>query len=535
MLLIAVWFRGYKIVMLLACTFVITLSCCTKNGNALNRRIAAVGDSTGLSSAANPDRTFADLLGVNAFEWDFGNQYRPVERAENFLAFSGVRHYLDWRQIESVRGKYGYNPTLRGGWKLDQIYQWCQENDITALVCLKTIPEWLLETFPSEKRDAENAPAPYGADLADPHSYKSFAELGFQFAARYGRNKQVDPNLVRVSPEPNYNPNEKKIGMGLIQYIECNNEPNRTWKPTKVAYQNAEQYAANLSAFYDGHKNSMGPGVGVKNADSTMVVVMGGITPGDPKFVDDMIEWCRKHRGLKSDGSVDLCFDVINYHSYAHNRNIERGKSKQRGRAPELASTQAIGKNFVDYRVKKGLDLQIWVTEFGYDVNPHSVQRAIPVGDKPAEITQADWNLRAALMYARMGIDRLFFYMLQDVSVNSTTQYASSGFLHKGPRPAWDYFYQAKQLLGDFRYESTLNTDPIVDKYVRDDRQMYVLTIPDEVGRKAAYELAAADHQQAMVYELQVGSKEMKKTTLPVKNGKVILEVSETPIFVELL
>jgi len=64
---------------------------------------------------------------------------------------------------------------------------------------------------------------------------------------------------------------------------------------------------------------------------------------------------------------------------------------------------------------------------------------------------------------------------------------------------------------------------------------MYVLTIPDEVGRKAAYELAAADHQQAMVYELQVGSKEMKKTTLPVKNGKVILEVSETPIFVELL
>jgi len=520
----------YRIITLLVFCFLFTLSCCSKSS-----QTTKLQDSISRTAEVNPNRTFADMLGVNAFEWNFGNQNRPTERSANFLAFSGVRHYLDWRQIEPVRGKYGYNPTPRGGWKLDQIYEWCDQNDITVLACLKTIPEWLLASFPSEKRDAENAPAPYGANLSDPNSYRAFAELGFQFAARYGHNKNIDKDLVHVAPEPHYNPNKKNIGMGLIRYIECNNEPNRTWKPTKVAYQNAEQYAANLSAFYDGHKNSMGPGVGVKNADSTMIVVMGGITPGDPQFVNDMIEWCRKHRGVKQNGSVDLCFDVINYHSYGHNRNIEKTKSKQRGMAPETSRTQEIGKEFIDFRREKGLNLEIWVTEFGYDINSNSIQRAIPIGNKSAEITQADWNLRAALMYSRLGIDRLFFYMLHDVAKSSGSQYASSGFLDKEPRPAWDYFYQAKQLLGDFRYHMTLNADPIVDKYVLDNREIFVLTIPDEIGRETEYELEAGNSKQARIYELQIGAKEMKTTTKQVENGKLPIKVTETPIFVELL
>jgi hypothetical protein len=127
---------------------------------------------------------------------------------------------------------------------------------------------------------------------------------------------------------------------------------------------------------------------------------------------------------------------------------------------------------------------------------------------------------------------------LHDVSKSSTTQYASSGFIDKaggGLRPSWDYFFQTKQLLGDFRYETTLHTDPFVDKYVLDNRTMYVLVVPDEAGREEKFELNVGNSKQVRIHELVIGAKEMKTTTKEVVNGKLIVNATETPIFVEVL
>lgn len=485
---------------------------------------------------------FKDMLGINAFEWNFGDQYTTImpERAFFFQPFSSFRHYLDWRQIEQDKGKYGYNPTPRGRWKYDEIYEWCHAQGIIVVACIKTIPAWLLETYPPERRDMENVPAPYGADLSDPASYIDFAKLGFQFAARYGSNGDVDPDLVHVEPVPSYNPNQKKIGMGLVSYIECNNEPNRWWKPDKVAQQTAEEYAANLSAFYDGHKGTLGPGVGVKAADPEMQIVMGGIAKADPKYVAEMVEWCRVNRGLKADGSVDLCFDVINYHHYAHNRDEVKGRANQRGVAPELSPSADLASRFRAFSDENAYSIPVWNTEVGYDVNEHSVQRAIPINGKSALETQADWSLRTALLYARHGINRLFFYMLHDVNVKSTTQYASSGFVDKEgevftAKPAWDYLVQANQLIGEYHYQETLNTDPIVDVYALGDQKVYVLAIPDEVGRETKFELRVDGSKQVKIHELVIGAKEMKTTPREVVDGKITINVTETPIFIEAL
>lgn len=45
----------------------------------------------------------------------------------------------------------------------------------------------------------------------------------------------------------------------------------------RKGYHSPVEYAAALSAFYDGHKGAMGPGYGVKTADPTMKVAMGGL------------------------------------------------------------------------------------------------------------------------------------------------------------------------------------------------------------------------------------------------------------------
>ncbi|WP_262247651.1 hypothetical protein [Parapedobacter soli] len=512
-------------------------------GSNCSRKSIASGDITDneLPGIPHSKVKFKDMLGVNAFEWNFGSQNNPTEDSRFFKPFSNVRHYLDWRQIESEKGKYGYNPTPRGGWKYDEIYEWCKANDITVLACIKTIPDWLLETYPEEKRDVENVPAVFGADLSDPASYIDFGKLAFQYAARYGSNQDVDPSLVHVEPVPHYNPNKKIIGSGLIQYIECNNEPDRIWKPTKVARQTPSEYAANLSAFYDGHQGELGHDVGVKNADPNMQVVMAGIATPDPGYVQEIIDWCEKYRGRKPDGTIDLCFDVINYHHYARNRETENNPTKQRGVAPELSNAASIAQQFVILSNGHTNSIPVWNTESGYDINQNSYQKAIPIKNKSALITQADWILRTSLLYARNGVSKLFFYMLHDVNANSTTQYMSSGFIDKESaewttKPSWNYLQQAKEILGEFYYQSTISDDPFVDKYVLDDRTIYSLVVPDEQGRSVDYELDLGNQtKQVKIYQLDAEAISAQSVITSVKNGKIKLTVTETPIFVELL
>jgi len=517
---------------------------CSKNSKTLDELVGEsqiIGDEPVTDGPAGAV-TFNDMLGVNAFEWNFGTQNNPTdpERSQFFQPFAGVRHYLDWRQIEPEKEKYGYNPSARGGWKYDEIYEWCKQQNITVLACIKTIPDWLIDTYPEDKRDAENVPAKYGADLSDPASYLDFGKLAFQYAARYGSNTKVDSSLVRVEPIPHYNPNQKRIGTGLVQYIECNNEPNRWWKPDKVATQTASEYAANLSAFYDGHKGALGPDVGVKTADPNMQVVMGGIAAADPAYVQEMIDWCEKHRGRRADGSVDLCFDIINYHHYSHNRDEVKRRADQRGIAPELSDAADLAQGFVELARTSAYNIPVWNTEVGFDVSQLSVQKAIPIGNKSALMTQADWNLRTALLYARTGVSKLFFYMLHDVDINSTLQYASSGFVDEvggySARPSWYYMAQAKNLIGDFYYNQTVNADPIVDEYVLGDKKIYVLVVPDEKGRTADYTLKLGSQvKQVKIHTLLPDQPTAASATKSVNKGEIKLTVSETPMFVEII
>ncbi len=485
---------------------------------------------------------FSEFLGINAFEWDFVDPASPEtideSKFEIIKSFSGIRHYLDWEKVESEEGKYTFSPAHSGGWDYDLIYQRMKDGAMDVIIDIKTCPEWLVNTYPSDQRDGENVPAPYGLNRSDPASYIQQARAAFQLAARYGTNKNVDPSLVTVNSSVRWTadrPNVVRIGLGTVKYIECDNERDKWWKGPK-AQQSPEEYAANMSAFYDGNKGKLGKNVGVKTADPNMMVVMGGLANPDPEFVIKMIEWCRKNRGTKADGSVDLCFDIINYHFYANDANTNNGNATV-GIAPELSLNAKIAKEFTDMSNKYANNMPVWITEAGYDVGKNTPQRAIPIGSKNSQVTQADWNLRTSFLYARNGLKKSIFYMLDDVDINSTTQYSSSGFVNSNgsKRPSADYFLQTKKLIGNYTYNSTLNSDPIVDLYKLDKKEVYVLTIPDQKGRTATYELNLGDAKQAIIHTLQIGKNEMLSKTVNTTNGKLQVAVTETPIFVEKL
>ncbi|MFD2934212.1 carbohydrate-binding protein [Spirosoma flavum] len=482
-----------------------------------------------------------DMFGVNAFEWNFEDGNSPWQISEpkmNMIkSFTGIRHYMDWEKLESSQGVYSYNPTLSGGWNYDAIYQRCKDANIEVLACLKTLPNWMVNTYPADQQDSENVPVRYGKDFSNPVSYLEQAKVGFQYAARYGRNTAVNPALLSVNRTPRWTgdtPNSIKIGLGLINYIECDNERDKWWKGRK-GYQTAREYAANLSAFYDGHKSTMGSGVGVKNADPTMKIVIAGLVSG-PEYVRAMVDWCKEFRGYKPDGTVNLCWDVINFHIYTTtDPTLSQTGTATRGAAPEVTPADQKLLAFVKVAHEYAYDMPVWITEAGYDVAQTSPFKAIPIGPKSALQTQGDWILRMSLFSARLGIEKLFFYEMYDDNTGGGV-FESSGLIESSPtlarRPAADYLYQTNKLFGNYIYKETINQDPIVDRYESNGKSIYAIVVPDEKARTAQYTLNLGTETTARIYRPKAGADNMDMQEVPIKAGKLTLTATETPLFV---
>ncbi|TWJ04910.1 hypothetical protein JN11_00633 [Mucilaginibacter frigoritolerans] len=485
-----------------------------------------------------------NMFGINAYEWNFlENPASPGDRKHIYednmsliKTFSAVRHYLNWDRMESIKGDYTFNPVFNGNYNFDIIYQRCKQEGIMVLADIKNCPLWMANTYPAGMRDNDNAPVPFGLSLNNPASYIDQAHVAFQFAARYGYNKNIDKKIIKVDTHKRYPddiPNELLTGMGLIKYMECGNERDRWWGADQT-HQTAEQYAANLSAFYDGNVGKLGPGAGVKAADPNMQVVMGGLASVDINYVKRMIEWCRKNRGYRKDGSVNLCFDIINYHLYSNNGDVRIHKRATTGIAPELSTAGSVANDFMKLANSLPQHPEVWVTETGYDINQESYQRAESIGKTTVLENQANWILRSSLLYIRYGIKRLFFYQLFDDHAGGTTQYATSG-LAEGlkRRPAADYILQTTKLMGSYNYIKTICKDPLVDVYQLGNKTMYILTIPDETGRTANYTLDLGKASAANIYNLKEGADAMDKKQVNTINGKITIKVTETPVFVE--
>ncbi len=501
--------------------------------------------STAAPAATIPSQvTLNNMFGINAYEWNFlqdpahpagpAKIYEP--KMQLIETFTGVRHYLDWQRIEPKQNSYTFNPSWQGSWDYDAMYARCKHDRLTVLACIKTLPQWLVNTYPENERDGENVPAPYGLNRSLPASYLLQAKMAFQFAARYGRNKLVNPALVKVDTNRRWTGdgvNQRKTGLNYIHYMECDNERDKWWKGAK-AHQSPEEYAANLSAYYDGDQGRLGKDAGVKNADPSMQVVMAGLADPDVNYVKGIVEWCKKHRGYKSNGQINLCFDVVNYHFYASNDDIVKRRNGTKGIAPEASQAGQIANQFVQYAGSLPNKPPVWITEAGYDINQQSIQRAVANDQKSALLVQADWLLRTALLYMRHGISRLFYYQLFDDTPNSGGRFATSGLSGETKRrPAADYILQVRRLVGNYRYMETISRQPWADVYREGKKTMYILFDPDDGDTPLKYQFNAGPAKNVTVYHLTPGADEARKEVLPVTHGKVEVEVTGTPLLIE--
>jgi hypothetical protein len=492
------------------------------------------------TSSINTNALLKNMSGVNGFEWDFlnGDGFTVNQHSvKTATAFKGFRHYLDWEKLESAEGSYTFNPSYSGSWNLDTLYSICKQNNMEVLACIKNMPNWMQDTYPVSRQNSENVPVKFGKDFNLPNSYLEYGKLAFQFAARYGSNKNVNTALLSVNTTPRWTNdliNTIKTGLNLVKYIECNNETDKWWKGSD-AYQSGRQYAANLSAFYDGHLGSMGAGIGAKNADPNIKIVMAGTATATTDYLRGMIDWCAEKRGYLPDGSINYCWDVINYHFYSNDAKSSQSGYASFGVAPELADYENTAKRFVKASSLFGKNMPVWVTETGYDINSNqSAQYAPTIGVKSILETQADWILRTALLSARSGIAKVFYYEMYDDNPYGG-QFGSSGLVNttdSSRRPAAKFLYQMNQNFGDYVYQETINHNPEVDRYLYNKQSMFVVWNPTQTGATTSYNLDYGKMDSATIYAPNALADTMKISLIRNTKSTLSLTVTETPIFV---
>lgn len=491
--------------------------------------------------------TFGDMVGTNGFFNDDIKNYGNI----NF-----VREYHNWVWTEASAGEdftqtaSTSNPdvmfTNRWG-VFDDYYQKLKAEGVGVNICIQggvSNATGLSGTRPSYQGDK---------DAKKASSYYAHGASMFQHAARYGSNKNIDPALVKVAPGTT-----KEIGMDLVKYYENWNEPNAPWEPAGNQFT-AAQLAAMTSADYDGHMGTMGPGVGIKNADPNAKLVMSGLVGLSTDFIKQMIVWFQANRTEEQwlqthdtlDGYQMFPFDVINFHYYCPDGTAQTGLSPEADNLTQRISAVA------SFRNRYFPEAELWLSEFGWDSNQGSPQSATVEYTNPTtgaivneginqgltgKEVQGRWLVREYMILAAAGVDRSMQFMMPDSGAGGSGRFESCGMIEMGTKErktSWYYVSTMNHWLKTTNFENELATG-------RSDMLAYQFKEKDSNDRAIALWNTTSNNQVVNGYEVALPegtnyayavTMEDKKVSgivesLPIINGKVSVDVSEKPIFV---
>jgi hypothetical protein len=474
--------------------------------------------------------TMDSFIGINGFVDD------PIER---IAACGHLREYHSWQwdegnQDSSYPGypnhQLAWSPSWVSGpgwgWDFDAFYRQLKDAGVEAAPCLQGCAPYLVG-FDKDRTDEKPVA---GGDPTQPQSYIAHASYLFQFAARYGSTR-CDEALLKLKPgQP------VRSGLSLVRYMENWNEPDKWWAGRAPHFQPSE-LAAMCSADYDGHKRTLGPGVGVKNADPNMKLVLGGLAKPDTEYLKAMRLWSEFHRG------GDFPADVINLHHYSNDTGGQGGNPTT-GISPEADGLPERFGRIVQWRNRFLPGKEIWVSEFGYDTNPQSTYRAPAIGPDSAEEVQGRWIVRSYLALAASGVDRVQLFMLRDVNAGNPVQFNSSGLTaekwnqHK-PKRSWYYVATLRHVLRGTRFDSEIpsgNANVRIYRFRSEDqpsRNVYAVWCPTSDSTEVAgFSLSLPNAATATLTTLDPESATGRSTSLAVETGKIKLAVSERPVFV---
>jgi len=482
-------------------------------GHALGKP-AATPKKLAIRSPLQP--TMDNFVGINAF----------IDDPFDLMSVAGfIREYHphSWDEATPDGRLMAWAPSPAGGgaWNFDSYYGELKKRGITVSPCIQQSPQMF--------GGNDNKPIATGADGEDPRSYALHAGHLFQFAARYGSNRVLDSRMKLAA-------NQKRVsGLGFLHYFENWNEPDKNWRG-REGYFTPYEMAAMGSADRDGHKGLLGKDSGIKNADPNAQLVMAGLAGLQIDYLKAMKVWSDWNRGGQ------FPYDVINVHHYSNfNGNQFEGLAKN-GVSPEQDKLRDKVRAIVEWRNQNVPGAEVWLTEFGYDVNQGSPQHAPQIGSYSPDEVQAQWLVRSYFEVAAAGADRAAMYMLRDVDPKDATQFSSSGLTtQKGEwakRPSWYYVYTLKNRLRGMRFAGEVNSGNAKVKIYRfksdkGGHVAYAVWCPTSDGGAIEYSMKLSPLlRSAKLVQLQNGQINGAESSLPLLKGVAKFSVSERPVFV---
>lgn len=425
-----------------------------------------------------------NFLGVNLHPWDMDTACCLAKyKALVDLRATMLRLYSDvYADKDSATGGYALNPEKRGFY-MEQSFASLKKDApwVTTHICYQNQSLPIKATWTAEgKRSHLNFP--YGRDRNDPLTYSEIAKDAFVLATRGGKNKNL-PDYPITSTywwEPKQ---QMTKGGGFYDIIEGGNEWDAAWAGLD-GYLGGSQLATAWSAFYDGHKGLM-KSAGVKTADKNIIVSNGGVATDRPDVLMEVIEWSKKNRGFKTDGRVDLPFDIYQFHCYPSAAG--QYSNSKGGLPPELGMIPKVQR--MAYAANKYANgLPLLIGEWGYDVHPESAQNAPAYSNYSAEQSRAHLAVRAILGFAQAGAWGAEWYRLYQDWPNTIydsvgEQFATMALLRQIDDSGkiirrtlvGDYFRQLSQF-GDYVFTEAVRNDSLkVLKFRNGAKEMYAI------------------------------------------------------------
>ena len=478
----------------------------------------------------------SNFVGMNAFI----NDADDINRAVTY-----IREYHPWLWTTTPDGfdtTISMNPAMANGWNFDDYYTRLNKYGIDVCPTIST----------HHKRGAKDGITPSD----DPRNFISYAAMLFQFVARYGHNKNIDPSLIKVGKKQ-----RKKIGMGVLKSVEPLNEPDGTWLG-RDPYFSPFEMASFLSVCYDGHEGRF-KNVGVKQADPNFIMSMSGGAGLHLGRLKAMQFWCDYNRTDKK-----LPFDVINAHCYC-GKSVDKAGIIQHvdvnvddrdelsekvyvGVSPEEGDIVGRFAEIIDWRDRYYPNMQIWLTEFGWDTNQSykTSTSSHAYGKYTGRQVQGMWLVREYLLLSSIGVEKAAMYMSRDCGPeeHAIGKYGSSGLVRfpieisptnvimGNKKDSFYYIYTLKEILSDTSFDCELdsgNENVKLFRYVtKDGKYKYAVWCPTSNETEVKGYKVKVDTGDYILAQLAFEKYNGLRTDLVEENGYVTIDVSEMPAFI---
>lgn len=249
----------------------------------------------------------------------------------------------------------------------------------------------------------------------DPQSYKFMARFCALVAGKLGSNTAAPLEYMSA-----WDSGETTVGVGLgyVEYFEFGNEVDRNWEGVD-AFRAPQELAAELSAYYDGHKNTMGPFMGLKAGDPNAKLLTPGLIGVNISYMWEMMRWWDLHRGIG-----DYPIDVINFHHYNQYTDAPDtpvySTVPAYGLPPEFGDQIRQTSGMVGFKSTEAQRMEVWCTEIGYGEQNGGVTSPRDATKELRGIHKGVWLVRTQLICIYVGLDVTcqFWYAGDTVNVD---------------------------------------------------------------------------------------------------------------------